>query len=438
MQTSRPSKRQILLAAAAASAFSAVGGLAFGQGARPGYPPTNTDESKVRNYTLPDLMVLQNGTSVRTVHDWQARRRPEIMRLLAENQEGETPKKVLKPLYTVVDKGTPSMGGLAVRRQVRISFSKAKDTPAIRVLLLTPATAKGPVPVFFYTGFEPAIRVLDEPGVDVGMAWAAATKSRVPDRDAARVGNLDLSPFLKHGFGVAYVYYQDIEPDFDGGAQFGVRELFQKQEGRERRPKEWGAMGAWAWGMSRVMDWLVTNKAVDGKKIAVAGASRMGKATLWAGAQDERFAMVIPFISGEGGASISRRNFGETIGDLMDPKRYPYWFAPRYDGYSKDVDRLPVDGHMLLAMAAPRPVLQICGSEDDWSDPKGEFIASLAAKPVWELYGKRGIDLTTYPAPGAQSLNDMGYYVHKGPHTVAPGDLTVVIAFMEKHFGQPA
>lgn len=433
------SKRRFMLASAAAAFTAATGGLARAQGARPGYPPTNIDETKVRAYTLPDPLTLQNGQKVRSVSEWESKRRPQIMKLLAGHMEGVTPKTAMKAAYELVDKGTPAMGGIATRQQVRIKLSNGKITRTIRVMLLLPAKAKGPVPTFLYLGFEPAVFVLDEPGLDIGMAWVASAKSRVPDRLANRVGNgLNLKPFLERGFGLAYVYYQDIDPDFAGGAPFGVRELFEAQEGRDRRPTEWGTVGSWAWGLSRVLDWLLTNKAVDGKRVAVGGASRLGKATIWCGAQDQRFAMVVPFISGEGGCSISRRNYGETIGDLMDPKRYPYWYAPIYDTYSKDVDRLPVDGHMLVAMVAPRPILQVCGSEDTWSDPKGEFIASLAAKPVWELYGKKGIDLTAYPRPGGKSLNDMGYFVHDGPHTVAPGDLLVAIEFMEKHWGRQA
>jgi hypothetical protein len=193
-------------------------------------------------------------------------------------------------------------------------------------------------------------------------------------------------------------------------------------------------VGAWAWGISRVLDFLLTQPTVDAGRVALSGVSRLGKAVLWAGAQDERFAAVIAMLSGEGGDAVSRRNFGESIADLVAPERFPYWFAPRYAEYAQDVDSLPVDGHMLLALMAPRPLLQITGSEDHWADPKGEFLASLAAKPVYELFGKRGVDWLEFPAAGSRSLNDMGYFIHKGPHMTYLEDYAVLADFLDRHF----
>ena len=162
--------------------------------------------------------------------------------------------------------------------------------------------------------------------------------------------------------------------------------------------------------------------------------SRLGKTALWAGAQDERFALVVPLLSGEGGAALSRRNYGETVADLTNPSRYDYWYAPNYQDYAFRVDELPVDGHMLLSMIAPRPVLLLTGSEDTWSDPQGEWASLMEAQNVWELYGREVVPNAELPSMSQLQLFDVGYYMHEGGHTVLPGDTDVIVQFMDKHF----
>lgn len=399
-------------------------------------PPTNTDESKVVSYVLPDPLRLASGERVIDARTWTTKRRPEILRLFEQNQHGVTPSSQLAPRYHVLDTEVPGLGGLARRTQVRIRFSDAADTPTIRVLLYVPAVAKGPVPTLLHVGFAPAARMINETGLDVGMSWNPNSKVRIPDRDAPRHPCFPLEAFrffIERGYGVAYVYYEDIEPDFQGGAKYGIRTLFGPQD-EPRQPDEWGAVAAWAWGISRVLDYLLTNPAVNGTKVGLSGVSRLGKAVLWAAATDERFALAIPMLSGEGGSTISRRNYGESIADLVDPNRFPYWFAPRYADFAFDVQNLPVDGHMLLSLLAPRPVLQITGSEDKWADPKGEFLASLAAKPVYELFGKQGVPMTDFPVPNTKLLHDMGYFIHDGPHMTFPVDFAVIAEFLELHW----
>lgn len=429
-------KRQFL-AGLALGAATLGGGPVFGQ-QRPGFPPTNTDEAKVRSYTLPDPLVMTDGSPVTDDKAWLTRRRPELLRLFEDNQFGRTPKTVLRPRYQIIDSGTPALGATARRTQLRIRFSDAATTPFIRVMLHVPAKARGPVPTLLYIGFSPAVQHADEPGVDLAGQWDIKTKTRVGDREQKWwFTELDPRRFIERGYGIAYVYNGDIDPDFEGGASHGVRALFGPQS-EPRGSTEWGTIGAWSWGVSRVLDYLQTNPAVDGAKVALAGFSRMGKTAIWAGAQDERFAVVMPLMSGEGGAAISRRNYGETVADLMNPVRIPYWFAPAYDSYSKDVDRLPVDGHMLVALAAPRPILLTTGSTDTWSDPKGEFVSALAAEPVYRLFGKKGVGLAEYPQPETRIISDIGYYVHNGGHLITSGDHETMLAFMDAHLAKPA
>lgn len=398
-------------------------------------PATNVDEAKVGAYVLPDLLTMSNGGRVKSVADWEMKRRPEIMKLLEQYQEGVTPAGKTASTVEVVEAAGVGMGGLARRKQVRIRFA-GHDDVAIRVLLYTPAKATGAVPTLLHISFSPNVLLFDEPGIDEGMAWTSATKGRVPDRQAVKVGGFDAKSFVARGYGVAVVYCGDIYPDFEHGNSHGVPTLFGPAPTR-RAPDEWGAIGAWAWGLSRVADYLTVEPLVDGKKLALSGVSRLGKAVLWAGAQDKRFAVVIPMLSGEGGAAISRRFYGETVADLTKPARFPYWFAPRYQTYAFRVDELPVDGHMLLAMIAPRPVLQIVGTKDTWSDPMGEYVAAKAALPVWGLYGKGNAGLAQYPAPDQPALGDTGFLLHEGEHTTLPIDFLTMADFLDRQFGRP-
>lgn len=398
-------------------------------------PPTNTDESNVGAYALPDLLRSANGGKITTARQWEDKRRPEILRLLAEHQQGVTPGGGPKPIFEVVERDAVGMGGLSRRTQVRIRFEDDATGLALRVLINVPAQAKSPAPTLLYLSFMPNVLIQDEPGIDEGTAWSAALKAQLPDREATKVGTFDAKSFVERGYGVATIYYGDIYPDFDHGNAYGVPRLFGPAP-KERAANDWGAIGAWAWGLSRVMDYLETDSQIDSKRVAVAGVSRLGKATLWAAAQDQRFAAVIPWLSGEGGAAISRRFYGETVADLTNPARYDYWYAPRYADYAFDVDALPVDGHFLLAMSAPRPVLQIVGTKDTWSDPRGEFASAQAAEAVWKLYGKSSA-AKTYPAPDQPALGDMSFLLHEGPHTTLPIDYRVIADFLDLHFGKP-
>lgn len=394
-------------------------------------PKSNIEESAVGDYTLPALLTTQDGQAVETVQAWETKRRAEVLNLLATYQQGQMPTKRLSQTFKVLERGAPSLNGTAIRTQARVEFPDSDVR--IRVLLLTPADATGPVPTIVHLGFSPNIMTVDEPGIDEGTAWSATLKAPVPDRDAYPLTGFEVQPFIDAGYGVALVYYGDIYPDFDHGNMHGVPTLFG-DAGDEQSGDEWGAIGSWAWGLSRVMDYLQTDPAVDAQQIALSGVSRLGKSVLWAAAQDERYSMVIPMLSGEGGAAISRRHYGETVADLTNPSRYDYWYAENYQSYAFDVDALPVDGHMLLAMAAPRPTLLITGSEDTWSDPKGEWVSAKAAQEVWALYGAQGPQGDVMPAPGEAASGDLAFFMHEGGHTVVPEDFEQIISFMDEHF----
>jgi len=415
-------------------------GAAYAQPQPPASPaavagiPVNYDEAKVGNYTLPDPLTLANGKPVRDAKTWTEKRRPEIVRLFEENEYGRSPGRPKAMTFDVFDKGTPALDGKALRRQVTVYFSANKSGPKMDLLLYLPAGVTKPVPLLLNISFSANSTTVDDPGVKPGEVWGR-DKKRVPAPKGG-IGRLNVAPFLAAGFGVATVYYGDIDPDFLGGIPYGVRSLYLKPGQTEPAPDEWGAIAAWGWGLSRAMDYLETDKGVDAKRVAILGISRLGKTVMWAGARDTRFAMVIASCSGEGGAALSRRNYGETIAHLVAPTRYPYQFCANYQKYAEHVDQLPVDANMLVALMAPRPVFLQTGNQDYWSDPRGEFLAAVAAEPVFKLFGKQGLGTDEMPPAGQPIMHDIGYLMHAGGHGAQPGDYAEYLKFMQMHLGQ--
>jgi hypothetical protein len=397
--------------------------------------PVNYTEALAGSYKLPDPLVLLNGQPVKNAKIWTEKRRPEIVRLFEENQYGRAPGRPADMTFDVFDKGTPVYDGKALRRQVTIYFSKDKAGPKMDLLLYLPADAKGPVPVLLNASFLANSNAVDDPGVRAGEVWGP-DKKKLPASQGRRFGKLNIPLFLNEGFGVATVYYGDIDPDFDGGIPFGVRALYLKPEQSKPASDEWGAVSAWAWGLSRALDYLETDKGVDSKKVAVTGVSRLGKTVMWAGAHDTRFAMVMPSCSGEGGAALSRRNYGETVAHLVAPGRYPYQFAANYARYAGHTEDMQMDANLLVSLIAPRPLLLQTGNTDKWSDPKGEFLAAVSAEPVYRLFGKQGLGTDQMPQAGQPVLHDIAYFMHAGGHGMVPGDWEVYLQFMKMHLAK--
>jgi hypothetical protein len=394
--------------------------------------PVNYDEARVGSYTLPDPLTLGDGKPVLDAQTWYKKRRSEIVRLFEENQFGRSPGRPAGMSFDIFDKGTLALDSKAIRRQVTVYFSPDKNGPKMDMLLYLPADAKKPVPLLLNLNFTANSNAVDDPGIKPGEIWNRE-KKRVPAPKDGRFGRLNVRPFLAQGFGVATVYYGDIDPDFLGGIPYGVRALYLKPGQLEPAPNEWGAIGAWAWGLSRALDYLETDKSVDSKRVAIVGVSRLGKTVLWAGARDPRFAMVIASCSGEGGAAISRRKYGETIKHLTAPTRYPYQFCANYGKHGDRVNEFPIDAHMLLSLIAPRPVLLQTGDTDVWADPKGEFLAAVGAAPVFKLLGKQALDTEQMPAAGQPILHTLGYLMHAGGHGTMPSDWDIFLKFMKMH-----
>jgi hypothetical protein len=395
--------------------------------------PVNYSEDSVGTYALPNVLSLQNGAKVTDAKTWMEKRRPELIKLFEEQQFGKMPPRPEGMRFNVFDKGTLAYGGKALRKQVTVYFTRDTSDHKMDLLIYLPAKAAKPSPLLLIINFSANSNAVDDPGVKQGEVWTRDGK-KVAASTSRAFGKINVDTFVSQGIGVATVYYGDIEPDFKAGIKYGIRGRYLKPGTEEPAANEWGTISAWAWGLSRAMDYLETDKQIDAKRVALQGTSRLGKTVLWAGAHDPRFKMVIASCSGEGGAALSRRNYGESINHMTDTSRYYYQFAPNRHNYSEDPNQSPVDAHMLVALMAPRPLLLQTGDTDYWSDPKGEFLAAVAAEPVYKLFGKQGPGTDAMPKAGERTmLNTLGYYMHAGGHGTIPSDWPVFIEFIKKH-----
>ena len=332
--------------------------------------PVNYQEDSVGSYVLPDLLTCADGQPVTTAKTWTQKRRPELLKLVEETQFGKMPPRPQAMSFQVFDQATPAFNGKAIRKQVTVYFTRDTADYKMNLLIYLPTAVRKPVPLLMNISFSAYNQVIEDTGLLVGSIWTREGKKVKADKPGP-FSKMNVEQFLDAGIGFATVYYGDIEPDFKEGIRYGIRGKYVKPDQTEPAPDEWGAISAWAWGLSRAMDYFLTDKQIDHKRIALQGASRLGKAVLWAGIHDTRFKVVVASISGEGGAALSRRNFGETVKHITDPTRYQYQFADRYHAYGDKVSSLPFDGHTLVALMAPRPLLLQTGSTDYWSDPKG-------------------------------------------------------------------
>ena len=394
--------------------------------------PVNYDEAKVGTYTLPDALTLANGKPVLDAKTWREKRRPEIVKLFETQQYGVAPGRPAAESFEVTEKETTALQGTAIRKQVTIHLFREADAPAIHLLMYLPAGATKPVPMLLSINFGAIQNAVDDPGITPQKVWDMKTHELVVPPAGGGFGRINVAPLLAAGFGVATFYYGDVEPDYLEAGKNGVRARYLRLGQTERDPDAWGAISAWAWGMSRVQDYFETDKSVDAHRVAIHGVSRLGKTVMWAGAHDERFAAVIASCSGEGGAALSRRNYGETIAHLTAPTRYPYQFAVNYAKYGGFPDTAPMDANLLVALIAPRPLLLQTGNTDFWSDPKGEFLAAVAAGPVYKLLGKQDLGTDVWPAAKVPIFHDLSYSMHDGGHGMVPSDWDIYVEFLKR------
>jgi len=398
--------------------FAKLTPLSPAAGGGPVAGDVNYDEAEVGSYTLPDPLVLSNGKRVRDAETWRAKRRPEILRAYERLVYGRVPARPTAEHFEVVEASAPAFEGRAVRRQVVIHLAAGNDGPAIHLVEYVPASATGPVPMLLMLGFESPTHMFGDPEFGV---------SSIPAELADLASAFPTTQYLDAGFGVAGINAFELDPDSADGYPGSVRAYFDGVDEGDRPSDAWGAVAAWGWGLSRAQDYLQTDTAVDAKRVAIYGASRYGRAVLWAGARDQRFAAVVACCSGKFGGALLRRNFGDALDTLPD-----YWFAHNLAKYVHDIDELPVDSNLLLALIAPRPVLLQTGRYDYAGDPKGEYLATVGAGPVYELLGATDLGASHWP-PSRPILNDVAYLMHDGGHGTATDDWGVFLTFLQRH-----
>jgi len=400
-------------------------------------------ENQEANGIWPDALVLHGGEHVVNAHQFDTLRRPEIMHDLEENVYGRTPETALSIATRVTSVDAHALGGIGIRKQITISIHSGMNTRALHLLLYMPANATRQVAVFMGLNFNGNQTVSSDPGIDLNDVWvpdpalastpiaaelAGHLKRRATDDSrGADQSQWPIAQILKAGYGLATMYAGDIEPDFAAGVGYGVRPLFFTAGQMLPAADDWGAIGAWAWGMSRAVDYLETDKGVDTNAIIAIGHSRMGKAALWAAAQDQRFAMVISNESGQGGATLSHRQSGEQISHLNIA--FPYWFCSNYHHFTGRTAELPVDGHLLLSLIAPRPLFVASAQSDPFSDPVGEFLSAAAASGVYRLFHRQGVGVSANVEPGMSIGKDLRYYVRPGGHDILLEDWKHYIEF---------
>jgi len=367
---------------------------------------SNYDEALVGDAPLPDPLRFANGQRVETARQWREERRKEILGFYESQIYGSAPPNAPRVSWRSVgrnDRGALKYEGL---------MGGNPEGPKIRLTLDLPDAADGPAPVLLHLSFFGGQR-----------ARSQNRSNRFEPRQAV----------LKRGWAFAEIAYGDIQPDRPDRWREGVIGLTLKEGTDRPAPDAWGTIGAWAWGASRVLDHLSTLEAIDATRMTLAGASRLGKTALWAAALDERVAAVMSIVPGAMGAALIRRDYGETLDDMA--QNFPWQFAGNLQNWVGRQGEMPADQHMLIGLIAPRLVYVNGGLGDQWSDPKGEFLAMTAAGPVYRLLGAAGLDAAE-PPPLDQPLlgSHLAFHFHSLGHRAVPEDWTYFMDFAEGHF----
>jgi hypothetical protein len=409
-------------------AASVIGGAVAACAAPEG---ANYDESKVPQYTLPDPLRTTQGEPVADAAAWRGGRRAEILSLFETHVYGRVPGRIEGTSYEVVSVDAEALEGKATRKVVRARFGRGENSPSMDAVVYVPNAAPKPVPLFLGILLFDSRAQRPLPGKPLLDELKTPPAGTTPDRFP---GARTIDVVLDRGYAIATIDPDELSPDDPEKYLDGVLPSFWPEGRTARGPEDCGSIGAWAWGLSRALDYFRSEEQtdVDGDKVIAVGHSRRGKTALWAGAQDERFAMAISNQSGCGGAALSRRAFGETV--KLINERFPHWFCERFRDYNDNEPALPVDQHELIALIAPRPVYVGSAVEDRWADPRGEFLACVGADPVYRLLGAPGLRAGDPPPLNVSVGETIGYHVRSGSHALSDFDWMMYLDFADRHF----
>ncbi|MHA2287563.1 MAG: glucuronyl esterase domain-containing protein [Promethearchaeota archaeon] len=344
----------------------------------------------IKDYNLPNPLIFENGEEVIDKIQWIEKRSAEILHLFEENVYGKIPTEAVEADYSIINEDKNDLNGLATRKEVKITLKREGRQIEAKLRIYIPNKVKRPVPAF----------------LGLPNWWSGFNKLRIwPTKHV-----------LQRGYALAISRFGDFDPNNDDFSN-GVHPLFYTKGQTRPLENEWGTIGAWAWGLIQLRNYFEIDSDIDQKRIAAIGHSRMGKAALWAGANDERFSMVISNNSGCCGAALFRRKIGETIKRIN--AGFPHWLCSNFKKFNRREFDLPVDQHMLIALIAPRPVYIGSAQDDIWADPIGEFLGAKYADPVYKLLGTTGLGAEKIPKINEPIMNTIGYHIRQGGHKLS-------------------
>lgn len=395
----------------------------------------NYDEAKIDIGTLPDPLLSANGARA-TKETWPAHREG-LVKLLAENQFGFAPVGAVDVKAETVEEGTMH-DGKTLRRQVAVTLKSPAAEHRIDLAIFLPK-GKAVKGTFVGLNFQGNHSIDDDPALRIPTSWIANNKDTgVTDNKANEQGRgkqsrrWPIAEITERGYAVATAYYGDIDPDYDDGFNNGVHQLFPDQKPDAAHPNRWGTIAGWSWGISRLLDVVSQQPELKDSAYAVVGHSRLGKAALWAGANDKRFSIVISNNSGCGGAALERRNFGETVEIINNS--FPHWFCGNFKKFAKNEKAMPHDSHFIIASIAPRAVYIASATEDKWADPKGEYLGGHYATPVYKMLGLSGLDSEVPPAADTSVGGSIGYHARTGAHDILSYDWQRYMDFADRQW----
>ena len=393
--------------------------LAFGRQKKENDSDIIYDEAKVPHYDLPSLLISAGGDTITTAEEWMNIRRPEILSLFANLIYGQIPHSTNPMLVDFDEQNVDKnfMNGKGTRKEIRILFRNANGRAEMTLLVFIPNKATRPAPAFMHLSFD------DNKSINMDIN---------PNNPDKLKNGLPIGEILDRGYAFISVYQQDLVSHNEVGFDRGIQPLFFTKGQSFPKAHEWGVLATISWSAMRALDYLETDEDIDHARVAIMGHSKLGKATLWTAAQDERFALAISAQSGCAGAALWRRRSGETLSKMVT--RFPYWLCRNAWKFVNQEDDLPVDQHMLLALMAPRPVYVAGSEKDSWADPRGEYLSAYFASEVYQLLGKQGLTSKDQPPLNEAIIqSDVGYHIRPGGHSVEAFDWEQFLKFADYH-----